>query len=307
MQAFFNFSTNTFLIATTIAVLFLLGLILTFRFILSKKSQTGYQANATLNGSKNPLEQRNKYPAADIFKYSQQFLLLGLIMTLMMCVFAFNWTTFEKKVNIPDNALVLEEDIELAPPRSAVPPPPPPPPPPPVIEEVPTELMEEDDDVEFLDQSIDEKTELEIIKAPEVKKTKAAPPPPPPPPPAEEEIFVVVEQMPRFPGCENEPDVAARKSCSDQKLIEFIYQNIEYPSIAKENHIEGTVVLKFVIDEKGRVDNIVILKDIGANCGKEAERVIKLMNEQNIRWEPGKQRGRPVKVWFMLPVRFKLV
>jgi protein TonB len=205
--------------------------------------------------------------------------------------------------------LAIEEDIELAPPRSAAPPPPPPPPPPPVIEEVPTELLEEEDDVEFLDQSIDEKTELEIIKAPEVTKKEVAPPPPPPPPPppAEEEIFIVVEQMPMFPGCEDESNIEVRKRCADQKLLEFIYKNIKYPPVARDNHIEGTVILKFVIDEKGRVDNINILKDIGGNCGKEAERVINLINEQNIRWEPGKQRGRPVKVWFMLPVKFKLL
>ena len=269
----------------------------------------GYQQEASAKNGTNPLQERKKYADADIFKQSQRFFLIGLTMTLMMCVFAFNWTSYEKEIYIPDNALEIEEDIEIEPPRSAEPPPPPPPPPPPVIEEVPTELLEEEDDVEFVDQSIDEKTEIEFVPPPVTKKEEAAPPPPPPPPPPpeEEEIFVVVEDMPLFPGCSDEADEKLRKECSNQKLLEFIYKNIEYPAVAKDNHIEGTVVLKFVIDEKGKVDKITILKDIGANCGQEAVRVVKLMNEQNIIWEPGRQRGRAVKVWFMLPVKFKLV
>ncbi len=303
MQTFFDFSTSTFLASSFLALAFLIGLILAFRYIIAKKSKEGYQKEATVKTSQNLLKERKKYASADVFKFSQQFFFLGLIMTLMMAVFAFNWTTYEQKFDIPDNALTMEFDIEVEPPRSVMPPPPPPPPPPPVIEEVPTELLEEEDDMEFLDQTVDERTELEIIKAPEVKKIKTVPPPPPP----EEEIFIVVEQMPMFPGCEDESNIEVKKRCSDQKLLDFIYKNIKYPSVARNNHIEGTVILKFVIDEKGRVDNINILKDIGGNCGKEAERVINLMNEQNIRWEPGKQRGRPVKVWFMLPVKFRLL
>ncbi len=309
MQANFDFSTTAFLIASVIAIVFLFGLILTYRYLLSKRSQEGYHSTLSEKGTPNHVGARNKYPGADIFKYSQQFLLLGIIMTLMMCVFAFNWTTFEKEIFIPDDALVMEEDIEIEPPRSAEPPPPPPPPPPPVIEEVPTELMEEEDDVTFLDQTIDDKTEIEYTPPPVAKTEEVAPPPPPPPPPPpeEEEIFVVVEQMPNFPGCEDVSDESAKKECSNQKLLEFIYKNIKYPAVAKDNSIEGTVVLKFVVDENGKVGNIQILKDIGANCGQEALRVVELMNQQGIIWEPGRQRGRAVKVWFMLPVKFKLV
>ena len=304
----FDFSTTTFLVASFIALLFLVGLIFSFRYTIAKKSEDGYDQKVKVKSNTSSLNVRKKYAGADVFRYSQQFFFIGLIMTLMMCVFAFNWTSYEKEVDIPEDALVLEEDIELEPPRSAEPPPPPPPPPPPVIEEVPNELLDEEDDVEFVDQTVDEETELEVIKAPETKKVVAAPPPPPPPPPpVEEEIFVVVEQMPMFPGCEGESDIKIRKKCSDQKMLEFIYKNIKYPSVAKDNNIQGTVVLKFVVNEKGKIENINILKDIGATCGQEAERVVKLMNEQNMIWEPGRQRGRPVKVWFMLPVKFKLV
>lgn len=308
MQANFSFSTTTFFVATLIALIFLVGLILTFRYNLSKRSQQEFNQRIAERNNQNPLIARKKYPGFDIFNYSNQFFLLGIVMALLMSVFAFNWTTFDQKIDIPDNALVIEEDIEIEPPRSTELPPPPPPPPPPVIEEVPNELLTEEDDVEFVDQSIDKNTEITIAPVKVTKKEDAPPPPPPPPPPAEEEeIFVVVEQMPMFPGCEEESDVNVRKECSNKKLLEFIYENIKYPAVAKDNGVQGTVVLKFVVDERGNVGNIQLVKDIGANCGQEALRVVNLMNEQNLKWEPGKQRGRPVKVWFMLPVKFQLV
>lgn len=153
---------------------------------------------------------------------------------------------------------------------------------------------------------MDKETEVE---APKAIENKPAPPPPPPPPPKEEdvqEIFKVVEEMPRFPGCENEPTVEARKTCADKKMLEFIYKNIKYPAIARENGVEGTAVITFVVEKDGTVSDARVVRDIGAQCGQEALRVVNLMNSQNIKWTPGKQRGRPVRVQFNLPVRFKL-
>ncbi|MDX1410485.1 MAG: energy transducer TonB, partial [Saprospiraceae bacterium] len=133
---------------------------------------------------------------------------------------------------------------------------------------------------------------------------------PPPPPPAEEyeEIFKIVEEMPRFPGCE---EMAAstneKKQCADQKLLEFIYANIQYPLVARENNIQGNVVLSFVVNRDGSIEQIQVLRDVGAGCGEEAVRVIKLMEQKGIKWIPGKQRGQPVRVQFLLPVKFKLL
>jgi len=130
-------------------------------------------------------------------------------------------------------------------------------------------------------------------------------PPPPPPPPPEEEIFLVVEEMPRFPGCEDLEGKDKKQKCSMDKLNEFIYNHVVYPEPAKENGVTGTVVVRFVVDLDGSLKNIDLLRDIGAGCGQEAIRVIQLMNEKGIKWIPGKQRGTPVKVNFNLPVRFK--
>ena len=117
----------------------------------------------------------------------------------------------------------------------------------------------------------------------------------------------MVEQIPRLPGCENESGgETAKKQCADKKMLEFIYKNIKYPAIARENGVEGTCVIQFVVEKDGSVTDARVVRDIGAQCGDEALRVVNLMNSQGIKWTPGKQRGRPVRVQFNLPVKFKL-
>jgi protein TonB len=112
--------------------------------------------------------------------------------------------------------------------------------------------------------------------------------------------------MPRFPGCEDKPSKAEREACSREALLTFIYSNIKYPSIARENGLTGTVVASFVVEKDGRINNIEIIRDIGGGCGEEVLRVIKLMNTMPERWIPGKQTGKSVRVQFNLPVRFVL-
>ena len=112
--------------------------------------------------------------------------------------------------------------------------------------------------------------------------------------------------MPRFPGCETVADRTERKVCAQQNMLNYIYDEINYPTIASEAGIEGTVVIRFYIDEQGNVKEPEILKEIGGGCGKEAMRVVKKMNELPDRWTPGRQRGRAVKVYFNLPVKYKL-
>ena len=283
-----------------------IGLIFFFRQYYRSKSEglTAKYADASWSS---PLEARAKYPDVNAFSLSRPLFLFGLAAALLTTIFAFSWTNYAEEIFIPDDALELDEDIEIEPPRTAEPPPPPPPPPPPVIEEVPEEEIEEEEEVEFVDNSLDEKEEVVAPPEPEPVEEAAPPPPPPPPPePEVEEIFTVVEEMPRFPGCEDETDKAARKRCAEEKLLRFVQGNIKYPPIARENGVEGVTVIKFYVDKDGSVKAPEMLKDIGAGCGKEAMRVVNLMNKEGIKWVPGKQRGKPVKVYFNLPVRFKL-
>lgn len=248
---------------------------------------------------KDALIGRAKFPEADGFRLSGSFFNYSLLFVVLLALFAFNWTTYPREVFIPEGAMDGIDDIQIEPPRTAEPPPPPPPPPPPVIEEVPEDLIE-DEQPEFVDQSIDEKTEVEQAPKP------AAPPPPPPPPPPKDEIFVVAEDMPRFPGCENKPSKKEKEECAQKAMLEFIYANIKYPPIARENGVEGRAVVQFVVEKDGSIKDIKVVRDIGGGCGDEAARVVELMNKKGLKWIPGKQRGQPVRVQFNLPVQFKL-
>lgn len=277
------------------------------------RRQSGSDLTEKYRGKRwsSPLEARNKYPDVDIFRYSSTLFRFSLVLSLATIFLAMNWTDIEKKVFIPQNALDMAYDLEVETPRSAEPPPPPPPPPPPVIEAVPDNLIFDETPVDFRDNSLDENSN--ISNAPTASNEPArptTPPPPPPPPPMDEpeiaEIFKVVEEMPRFPGCEELGTIAERKACSDQKLLAFIYANISYPGIARENGVEGTVVVRFVVNERGEITGTEVIRDVGAGCGEEALRVITLMNAMPERWIPGKQRGRPVKVYYTLPVKFVL-
>ncbi|MFA5196321.1 MAG: energy transducer TonB, partial [Bacteroidales bacterium] len=102
-------------------------------------------------------------------------------------------------------------------------------------------------------------------------------------------IFTVVEEMPSFPG-------------GDEARIKFLKENINYPQMAKESGIQGTVYVTFVVDEKGKVTDVRVLRGIGGGCDEEAVRVVKLMPS----WNAGKQSGKAVRVQFNMPIRFIL-
>jgi len=123
-----------------------------------------------------------------------------------------------------------------------------------------------------------------------------------PVPPKPPEIFKVVEVMPTFPGCEEISNKKTRRICADKKMFEFVYSNLEYPAIARENGVEGNVVITFLVEKDGYLKNIKILRDIGANCGEEAKRVVEKMPK----WNFGTQRGNPVRVQYNLHISFKL-
>jgi protein TonB len=89
-------------------------------------------------------------------------------------------------------------------------------------------------------------------------------------------------------------------------MLEFVYGNIRYPKPARRQGVEGICVVSFVVEKDGRLTNIRLRRDIGAGCGEEVLRVVQLMNEQDIRWIPGKQDGEVVRVEFNLPVQFRL-
>ena len=91
-----------------------------------------------------------------------------------------------------------------------------------------------------------------------------------------------------------------------EKAICLGIQNLKYPTIARENGVQGNAVVGFVVERDGTVQGVTLRRDPGAGTGAEAMRVVNLMNTSGIKWTPGKQRGKPVRVQYNLPVRFRL-
>ena len=103
------------------------------------------------------------------------------------------------------------------------------------------------------------------------------------------EPFVIVEDMPEFPGGEKE-------------VLKYIAENVNYPAEAKEKGIEGTVYIKFVVNAEGKVQDVATLRGVAPLLDQEAIRVIESMPE----WKPGRQGGKPVNVCIQVPIKFHL-
>jgi periplasmic protein TonB len=104
-----------------------------------------------------------------------------------------------------------------------------------------------------------------------------------------EEIFVVAEEMPVFPG-------------ETKALYEAIAKNLKYPSTAKENGIEGKVMVRFIVDKDGAVKNPTVIKSVDAALDKAATDAVKLLPK----FKPGKNGGQPVNVYYTVPIAFRL-
>jgi protein TonB len=240
-------------------------------------------------------EKRNKeYGAYKIRKkYNRNVMIALLIGTIIIATAII--TPYLKASADVNRAKRAERQVEikmenLDQPQENVEPPPPPPPPletvrqmayvaPVVVDSIKPEdvkqLMTADQaqaEVKNEDVQVQEQVQEEV-------KEEEAP----------QEVFVVVEEMPTFPG-------------GEKALFEYIYANIQYPEIAKENNIQGRVILRFCVTYKGGVDQVSILKPVDPSLDNEAIRVIKTLPA----WKPGKQGGKPVNVWYSLPVVFQL-
>ena len=105
----------------------------------------------------------------------------------------------------------------------------------------------------------------------------------------EDTIYQICEIMPQFPG-------------GEQAMMKYIAENVKYPEDAKEKNQSGRVFLSFVVEKDGRVDDVKVLKSVCESVDNEAVRVVKAMPN----WKPGKQKGKPVRVSYCLPITFKL-
>lgn len=128
----------------------------------------------------------------------------------------------------------------------------------------------------------DAKEEVVAPVSPEVKEAPAEKA-------AEEEIFMVVEQMPEFPG-------------GMKEMLKFLQENVKYPENAMKNNVQGRVIVQFVIEKDGTPTEFKVLRSVDPDLDAEALRVMKAMPK----WKPGMQKGQVVRVKFTVPVSFKL-
>lgn len=227
-----------------------------------------------------------KDPQVDLEPRKTTYALTGLVGILAILFIAFEWTnaTYRKSTLGMNDAVIEEEEEIVMTVQNNTPPPPPPPPMPDVIEQL---TVVEDDvevaEIEMQSAEDDANTVVEIVQAVEDSG------------PTEEEdaeanqIFTVVEQAPEYPG-------------GDKALMEFIKKNLKYPSFAAENGIQGRVYVSFVVEKDGSVTDIQEMRSPSEDLTKEAKRVVSIMPK----WKPGKQRGKPVRVKYVLPVVFRL-
>ena len=228
-----------------------------------------------------------KNPKADLNKKSSFYFAIGLFIVLFV-----SWRAIEYK-NYDDDGYgyialnVDDEDDEEIPitEQLKTPPPPPPPPAPEIIEVV--------EDEEEIEETIIESTETdqeEIVEEVEV---------------VEEDLdldvpFAIIEDVPLFPGCER-VSKSQRRNCFQEKIQQHIRKNFRYPEIAQEMGIQGRVFVQFTIGKDGSISGIRT-RGPDKNLEKEADRIIAKLP----RMTPGKQRGRPVRVPFSVPITFKL-
>ena len=213
-----------------------------------------------------------KNPKVNLERKRGLFLQIGLVIALLIVLAAFEYKSYEKSVynlgqlNLDD----LEEEIIPITKQELKPPPPAPPPPPEAIENVKDEV-EIENEIEIGDTESDEEEAIEIIEE------------------DDDEVFMVVENMPEFPG-------------GDLGLMKYIQKNVKYPPIAKEYNITGKVYISVVVDKSGSVTNVKGVRGVDKNLDAEAVRVIKSLPK----YKPGKQRGKAVKVMFTVPINFTL-
>jgi protein TonB len=228
-------------------------------------------------------------------KYNRNILIATLIGVIILSTAIItpylNAKAVESKAKRAERQVEIKMENLDRPTDVVAPPPPPPPPPPDAVQQaryVPPVVVDSvrpeeaaqlmtADDAQVTVQNEEVVEYVEPVKE-EVQEEEADPEP-----------FVVVEEMPMFPGGEVE-------------LLKYIMEHTNYPEVAKENNIQGRVIVRFCVTSKGGVNQVSILKGVDPELDAEAIRVVSALPP----FKPGKQGGKPVPVWYMVPITFTL-
>ena len=211
------------------------------------------------------------------------FVEIGLVVSLAITLFAFEWTSTETETALlEDNTEVLIEE-EIISTQMDTPPPPPAAPKIPVLSDqidIVDDEIEIEDDM-FMNLEDDASLGVEIMDYVEVEEEVVE----------EEAIpFQLVEEKPSFQGGDA------------NQFSKWVNSRLVYPEIAKENGVQGRVTLQFTVEKDGTVTKVKVLRGVDPSLDKEAVRVVSM----SPKWKPGKQRDRAVPVTYTFPVIFQL-
>lgn len=213
-------------------------------------------------------------PEKNLRNYYTIFLEIGLIAALLILTVLARVQFKTDEIEIPvlgEQEVIEMEEIVQTKQIERVPRPPRPP----VPVAVPNDEIIEEVDIN-IDAELDFNATLELPPAPPQQAEEKQE--------EEEDFFVLVEQMPELIGG-----------------LGSLQQEIEYPERAIRANIEGRVYVRFIVNEKGEVENPEVIRGIGGGCDEEALRVVKMA-----KFKPGLQRGIPVRVQYNLPVIFRI-
>ncbi len=219
-----------------------------------------------------------KTDKADLTKKSGLFLSVGLVVTMVLVVMAFEWKQYDEQIADLQGKNVDSFDETMEVPPTEQPPPPPPQVQQPQVVEVPDEEEIKEDIKVNLDVEVTDQTKIEeiVVQAAEPEEET-------------DQIFTIVEESASPKG-----GIAA--------FYKYVSDKIKYPPQARRMGIEGRVFVEFVIAKDGTLTEVKAIKGIGAGCDEEAVRIVQSAPP----WNPGKQRGKPVKQRYTLPIIFKL-
>ncbi|MBR0110833.1 MAG: energy transducer TonB [Bacteroidales bacterium] len=208
---------------------------------------------------------------------------IGFVFALLVVLGAFSYTTKDKKVSLFEETTEVVEVEEMIPITQETPPPPPEAPKIPVLSD---QIDIVDDEIEvaddlFVNLEDDANMGVEIMDYVEVQEEEVE----------EEAIpFQLVEEKPKFQGGDA------------NDFSKWVNQRLVYPEIAKENGVQGRVMLQFTVAPDGSVTNVKVVRGVDSALDKEAVRVV----SSSPKWTPGRQRDRAVKVVYTFPVIFQL-
>jgi periplasmic protein TonB len=225
-----------------------------------------------------------KTPKADLENKKILLREVGLILALLLVLAGFEYKTYEKSLSeLGDSNAAMIED-EMIPITNETPPPPPDMPKIPVVSD---EIIIVDDDMKIttdlmINTEDDKNLGVEIKEYVQGKKEEVV---------EEEELpFMMVEDKPKFQGGD------------ENSFTRWVAERLVYPEIAKENSVQGRVILQFRVNTDGSVSDVKVVRGVDPSLDKEAVRVV----SSSPKWTPGRQRNKPVRVVYVFPVIFQL-